>query len=210
MPRNKPNTGIINKRHTKSKIDYYPTPDWATEVLCEWLINELDYPLHKHSCLEPAAGGGHMVRVLERYFDRVTGKDAYNPDPDVTWEQEDFLMSYDSSHDWIITNPPFSLAKEFVLHALDMDPYGVAMLARLSLLEGKDRYRDLFSKHPPSHVLVFVNRLPMTAGKIDESVSSAVAMAWFVWVPWSTYKPPGIHWVTKPVDDRQEEIKMGV
>jgi hypothetical protein len=38
--------------------------------------------------------------------------------------------------DWIITNPPFSIACEFTLRALDLATEGVAMLARTQWIEG--------------------------------------------------------------------------
>ena len=45
----------------------------------------------------------------------------------------------------IVTNPPYSLAKEFVEHALDISDDGckVAMFLKIQFLEGKSR-RELF------------------------------------------------------------------
>lgn len=61
----------------------------------------------------------------------------------------------------ILTNPPYALAKEFVLKSLDLIEEGqcVIMLLRLNFLEGKGRQRDLFSKFPPKYVYVCDERL---------------------------------------------------
>ena len=48
--------------------------------------------------------------------------------------------------EWIITNPPFNLACEFTLRALDLTSEGVAILARTTWIEGKGRFEKLFSR----------------------------------------------------------------
>ena len=52
--------------------------------------------------------------------------------------------------DWIITNPPFRLAEQFILKALNHATEGVAMLVRTSFLESIGRYSSLFSVRPPT------------------------------------------------------------
>jgi hypothetical protein len=47
--------------------------------------------------------------------------------------------------DWIITNPPFSIACKFTLRALDLATEGVAMLVRTQWIEGIGRYEKLSS-----------------------------------------------------------------
>ena len=56
----------------------------------------------------------------------------------------------------IVTNPPYSLAKEFVEHALDISNDGckVAMFLKIQFLEGKSR-RELFKKYPPKTICQF-------------------------------------------------------
>jgi hypothetical protein len=65
--------------------------------------------------------------------------------------------------DWIITNPPFNLACEFALRAISIARAGVALLVRSAWSEGGDRYRDLFSKHPPALIAQFAERVPMVS-----------------------------------------------
>jgi hypothetical protein len=83
--------------------------------------------------------------------------------------------------DWLITNPPFRLAQEFIEHGLDISRHGVAVIVRSAFLEGKGRYQDLFSVCPPTTVAQFVERVPMCKGQYDPKVSSATAYSWLVW-----------------------------
>jgi hypothetical protein len=122
----------------------------------------------------------------------------------------DFL--YDkplSAVDWIITNPPFSLACEFTLRALDLAGEGAAMLVRTQWIEGAGRYKKLFCDRPPALYAPFVERVPMVKGRWDPNASTATAYAWCAW--WQhAVGPPRIIWIppgcrvrlTRP-DDRE-------
>lgn len=59
------------------------------------------------------------------------------------------------------------------------------MLLKLTFLEGKARYRDLFSRFPPKTVYVFTDRLMCAKNgdfeRMKAGGGSAVAYAWFVW-----------------------------
>ncbi len=87
----------------------------------------------------------------------------------------------------IVTNPPFKYAKEFVLKALELLDDGelCCMFLKLTFLEGKRRYKDLFSKYPPKKVLVFSERVLCAKNGDFEGMKqgggSAVAYAWFIW-----------------------------
>lgn len=87
----------------------------------------------------------------------------------------------------ILTNPPYKYAKEFVLKALDLlaDGRKVFMFLKLTFLEGKSRYKDLFSKFPPKFIYVFSERVLCAKNgefeKMKQAGGSAVAYAWFVW-----------------------------
>jgi len=81
-PQNKTHA-VMSQRHEDSdSLDYFPTPPWATRALFQEVLKR---PEHKRdlffedksnvTCLEPACGGGHMVKVLEEYFDNVTSCD---------------------------------------------------------------------------------------------------------------------------------------
>src|ERR1019366_9757533 len=84
--------------------------------------------------------------------------------------------------EWIITNPPFNLACEFTLRALDLASQGVAILARTTWIEGKGRYEKLFRDRPPAIYAPFVERVPMVKGRWDPDASTATSYAWFIWM----------------------------
>ena len=159
--------------------DDFPTPPWATRALVEHVIKEKD-ALAMQSCLEPACGAGHMAKVLKEYFREVRVSDAhdyqYGP-------VHDFLsVPYEADAvDWIITNPPFRLAEEFVLRGLIMARVGVAILARTVFLESVGRYERIFQHRPPSAFAQFVERVPMVRGRLDSKASTATGYAWLVW-----------------------------
>jgi hypothetical protein len=70
-----------------------------------------------------------MARTLAEYFGEVQSADAYEYG---YGKIRDFLTySYrPNSADWVITNPPFRLAEEFVMRAMQIARQGVAILAR--------------------------------------------------------------------------------
>src|SRR5262245_9450796 len=112
--------------------DDFPTPPWATRGLIEHVLGD-KRSLTSMSCLEPACGAGHMAKVLKEYFARVRCADAYAYG---YGEVRDFLSPHVPNEvDWVITNPPFRLAEDFVVQALQVARQGVAILARTVFLE---------------------------------------------------------------------------
>jgi hypothetical protein len=70
-------------------------------------------PFKKMSCLEPACGAGHMSKVLKEYFGEVRSSDAYKYGYGSVRNYLD--IPYEANAvDWVITNPPFRLAEDFV------------------------------------------------------------------------------------------------
>jgi len=173
---------MASRASPTTALDYFPTPPWATRALCEWLQGKLaPLDLADMHVDEPACGGGHMARALGEYFGLVTAADIHDYGVGVV---ADFLAGEDHYRgEWIITNPPFSAASAFVRKALAAQPMGVAMLVRTAFLEGARRHRDLFVPTPPTHVLQFVERVPMHAGRLVEKGSTATAYSWLVWMP---------------------------
>jgi hypothetical protein len=158
--------------------DDFPTPPWATRALIEHVIGPAT--VADLTCLEPACGAGHMARPLASYFRTVEASDAYAYG---FGEVRDFLRyPFEAgSHDWVITNPPFRLAEEFVDRALVVARYGVAILARTVFLESVGRYEGIFAHRPPSKFAQFVERVPMVRGRLDGKATTATGYAWFVW-----------------------------
>jgi len=126
-----------------------------------------------------------MVRPLSEYFHEVIGTDVHDYGHEAV---HDFLMPYlprvvearPGPH-FVISNPPFRLAQQFIERACAVASQGVAMLVRTSFLEGVGRYRGLFSKRPPLIIAPFVERVPMVKGRLDPKASSATSYCWIVW-----------------------------
>ena len=142
----------------RSKYDFYPTPEWCYEKL------PVDWSQFK-TALEPCKGDGRIVHFL----------DSKNIKTD--WceiqEEKDFF-DHDGEYDLILTNPPFSLAQEFIEHAMTMAPT-VVMLLRINFLGAQSRY-DFWQMYAPDG-LVILSKRPSFTGKGTDSID----YAWFIW-----------------------------
>lgn len=159
--------------------DFYATNPKAMELLLEV---ENFYP----KIWECACGQGHLSKVLEAHGYDVLSTDLINRGYGLE-TSVDFLHNgqADDTVDMdIITNPPYSVATEFVKEALRVIKPGrkVAMFLRLQFLEGVKR-RRLFNNAPPQTVYVCSSRIECVKNaEFDKQrYKSAVAYAWFVW-----------------------------
>jgi hypothetical protein len=134
-----------------------------------------------------------MAGVLKEYFGEVRCSDAYcygyGPVRDyLTYPYETNTV------DWVITNPPFRLAEEFIIRSLTVARRGVAVLARTVFLESVGRYRRLFEETPPAIFAQFVERVPMVKGRLDRNATTATGYAWLLWEKGNA-DPPRLMWV---------------
>jgi hypothetical protein len=183
---------MAQRMEPKDSPDDFPTPPWATRGLLEHIVGDTK-SLSKLTCLEPACGAGHMAKVLKEYFAKVQSSDAFSYG---YGNVRDFVEeTYDNdSFDWVITNPPFRLAEEFVRLALPIARKGVAILARTVFLESVGRYQGIFRQAPPTKFAQFVERVPMVRGRLDIKASTATGYAWLVWEK-QTDGLPRLMWV---------------
>src|SRR6516164_5732205 len=95
--------------YERKALDQYETPSWVTLALIPHLpeINGVIW--------EPACGGGKMVAALRQAGFDVIGSDIT--------DGADFLRHHSPTRDFsaIIGNPPYTLAREFIEHALHLD-----------------------------------------------------------------------------------------
>lgn len=151
--------------------DFYPTPPWATFAL-------IDNEQFKGDIWECACGDGAMSKVLEETGNNVISSDLYNRGYGEIGH--DFLNTQKKFKN-IITNPPYHSAEGFVATALRQSGKKFALLLRLAFLEGGNRCRTIFSRHPPSRVWVFSERITFYPKGMKQSGSGTTAYAWFVW-----------------------------
>lgn len=176
---NRSSAVMQQRSEAHDSLDDFPTPPWATRALCEWLGQHHD--LSTQSCREPTANRGHMVRPLAEYFREVLASDVH--DYGAGFEVRDFLFGPidEPRTDWVITNPPFRLAEEFIERSLLLTEVGCAMIVRSAFLEGVGRFERLFDKRPPTTVLQFSERVVMHKGRLAPEGSTATAYCWLVW-----------------------------
>lgn len=171
---------VMAQRHKLKNdiLDDFPTPPWATRALLEHVIK--DRSIKNGSCLEPACNRGYMSNVLCEYFKEVTSSDVadYGYGKVINYLSGAYKKD---SYDWVITNPPFRLAEEFLIESFKVARKGVAILARTVFLESVGRYDRVFKQNPPTFFAQFTERVPMIKGKLDKKASTATGYAWFVW-----------------------------
>jgi hypothetical protein len=187
-------TSVMARRHEPpDALDFFPTPPWATRALFRHVLPAIGADTIE-TVWEPAAGEGHMAEVVAEFVGgQVIASDIF----DYGYGQAPIDFLHDEPivrPQWIITNPPFNLACEFTLHALDLASEGVAMLCRTSWIEGRGRFEKLFRDRPPALFCPFAERVPMLKGRWDPDGSTATAYAWFIWLQ-DVVGAAHVHWI---------------
>lgn len=167
------------KRYQGSRVDYYPTPSWCVRRLLEAV------ELPGGAWLEPCVGGGAIVEAVDEVRSDVewttvdlrpeTGADLIADFVALGCPELDELAPRGG---WVVcvTNPPFSLALEFVLEARRRSQV-VVMLLRLGWLSSARRH-PFVSEHMPD-VYVIPDR-PCFGGPHRHG-SDAADYGWMVW-----------------------------
>lgn len=216
MSQNRSSAVMQQRAEPNDSLDFFPTPPWATRALCTYLQGVLGQDaLRQQTVWEPACGRGDMARPLGEFFGKVYASDVHDYSTEFSDQAsiQDFLIDWDippqfqtSPPEWVITNPPFRLAQEFVDRSFERASKACAMLVRTSFLEGVGRYRALYSKRPPFTVLQFAERVPMFRGRLDPKGSTATSYCWLVWVRDYSgptefrWIPPSRHLLERPGD----------
>jgi len=174
-----------NNLGQRKKSDFYETP-----YSLVWQLLENEVFDTWRSVLEPCCGEGAIVDQLCKF--RVVR--AY----DLQFDHTDFFHE-DSQYDYIITNPPFSLAKEFILKAKQVARRKIAMLLPLSYLHGEGRYTEIYqdTEFPLKCIHVFT-RYPMLGNPLrpdGKYTTGFVVYAWYVWEKGYTGEPE-IKWIS--------------
>lgn len=168
----------------REENDFYATDPISIDKLLK-----VEKPFkHIYEC---ATGEGHLAQRLKDNGYTVTTSDIIERNYKLDFVQDFLKMSatglgLNEEYD-ILTNPPYKYAKEFVLKALSMikENRKVYMFLKLTFLEGKARFKELFSKYPPQKIYVFSERILCAKNadfkKMIDGGGSAIAYAWFVW-----------------------------
>lgn len=168
------NFSLNNVSGKRRKSDLYETPYSMTRHALRTFFPMVDTGWR---VLEPASGNGAIVKILREYGFR----EIVNFDLDV-----DFLK-YDSEekYDLVFTNPPFSLALEFIQKAKQLSRDEIVMLLPLNYLHGKKRFDTLYQDKSfgLKDVAVFT-RYPMLGDDLradGKYKTGTMVYAWYRW-----------------------------
>lgn len=173
-----------NNMGQRKKSDFYETPYSITRHLLS--KEPFDYNL---SVCEPACGDGAIVRVLSEKWNH---NNLYHYDI-----EKNFLSDSDN-YDYIITNPPFSLAYEFIIQAKKLTRKKFAFLLPLSYLHGKQRYDNIFTDKSYGLKKVYVfTRYPMLGDSLREDGKYRTGMMVYAWYIFESgfAQYPTIDWI---------------
>ena len=163
---------------TRHANDHYPTPTALTLAL----LKEL--PQIRGAVIEPCAAEGKIAGILRAHpgVTAVTTNDIDATMParyheDATDPGAAFWLT---PADWVVTNPPFNQADQFVRLAWRKARQGVAMLLRLTFMEPTRKRAQLLTSMAPymSHLIVFSQPRPSFTGN---GRTDSTTTAWFVW-----------------------------
>jgi len=150
---------------------------------------------------EPCCGQGNIAEVIKEYYPKavVIVSDIVDRGYPNTITKDFLEDKRDIGADWVITNPPYKYAKEFVENSLKIASKGVAMFLKIQFLEGQSR-KEWFQNSPLKYVYVFSKRQdPWRNGekvnpKTGKKWGSTMCFAWFIWE--KEYKgEPIIRWI---------------
>lgn len=156
---------IVGANGNRRERDFYPTPKECLYALVDYM----DIPKHS-MIIEPACGDGAIINALrDKGYKNVFGSDIVFG--------VDFLEQSDiGDADWIITNPPFSIADKFIRKAHEFN-VRFAYLLKIQYWNSAKR-RLLFEQIRPRFILPLTWRPDFTG-----QGNSLMDMMWCVWMP---------------------------
>jgi hypothetical protein len=176
---------LAGKSESRERVenDFYATNPKALDMLFD------AEPFGAGTYLEPSAGQGHLSnRILELIPNaKITNLDVVDRGLDGVIVADFLEYSGTEKYDYVITNPPYSLGKEFVDKGLELlkDGGKMAMFLKIQFLEGEKR-RDMYKNNPPKYIYVFTKRMATfnNGSEVDENGkrwATTMCHAWFVW-----------------------------
>lgn len=172
--------------------DLYSTPSWCVRRLVENFPELCDLSVSsKGVWLEPAAGKGNLIREFNSVLPQRPIWDAFDVDEqhkdtlkslaDVTIGDFTHMKPVPRKYEVIVTNPPYSIAMEFVEKAREFEPKYLILLLRTNFLASQTR-ADFMREFTPD-VYLLPNRPCFVRGKSDNTE--------YMWAVWDRDKTPG-------------------
>ena len=177
--------------------DFYATNPKAVNMI----LNK--YNFYAQNILEPCVGQGHIAHVIDEFYNHsknITAIDIVDRGYPNTIVADFLNYQTEKRYDGIITNPPYSLAKEFVEKGMELltDNGQMLMFLKIQFLEGAKR-KDFFKKYPPKYIYVFTNRMATwnNGEPLDpkgKRWATTMCHAWFIWEK-NSMTEPIIRWL---------------
>ena len=177
--------------------DFYATNPKAVNMI----LNE--YNFYAQNILEPCVGQGHIAHVIDEFYNHsknITAIDIVDRGYPNTIVADFLNYQTEKRYDGIITNPPYSLAKEFIEKGMELltDNGQMLMFLKIQFLEGAGR-KDFFKKYPPKYIYVFTNRMATwnNGEPLDpkgKRWATTMCHAWFIWEK-NSMTEPIIRWL---------------
>ena len=182
-----------NPKNERVEHDYYATNPLAVRMLLD------NYQFKGKAFLEPCVASGNIANTILEYYNYncfVDGIDIVDRGYPNTIVADYLTYETDDKYDCIISNPPFSLAKEFVEKSMELltDNGQIAMFLKIQFLEGAKR-KEFFEKYPPKYIYVFRNRMATwnNGSPVDPSTGkkwcTTMCHCWMIWEKGSKTEP---------------------
>lgn len=184
----------------RTENDFYATDPQAVYALFDALsLYDPDFAdLAPTSFLEPCVGNGNIaMAVLDYYKASMNSPDSTKTFIDIVDRGypntivQDFLLfepiQPQSKFDLVVSNPPYSLALEFVQKSLQhlSDRGYLAFFLKIQFWEGEKRKQFLLD-NPPAFCFPFAKRMPtwnngQPTDEHGKRWATTMCHAWFVW-----------------------------
>ena len=157
--------------------DFYPTEEAVTKQLLKRVAI-------KGTVIEPCAGDGAIVRVINQHKDVDV---VYTNDINKAWDcnchadaTKSEIWSGWGECDWVITNPPFNQAALILPLAYESATVGIAFLLRLSYLEPTQNRGEWLRSHSSNltDLIILGQPRPSFTGN---GATDSCTVAWMVW-----------------------------
>ena len=168
-----------NRGSKRIESDFYATPKDCIQNF----INH--YGSINGKVLEPSAGNGNIVEIIKNNgINIITSLELREEEKNNLEAISDSVIIGDflkfettEKFDYIIGNPPYSLAQDFLEKCFEIadEDTKIIMLLRTNFLESKKRY-DFWQKHPVNGLYVLSKRPSFTGKGTD-----ATSYSWFIW-----------------------------
>lgn len=191
------NFSANNASGKRKASDFYETPYSITQHL----LTRENFDFSGVVC-EPAQGSGAIVKVLSKYWPKSSI---------VAYDIETNFLTETKTYDYIITNPPFSLAHEFIQKAKCVATKKFAMLLPLSYLHGKKRHDEIYMDKTYGLKTVYVfTRYPMLGEPLRDDGKYNTGMMVYAWYIFENghSQHPTINWIDNNSDVLSKKDKI--